>query len=847
MTTVFTLAGFGGLPTQLNQQLGGLVTLGNTVVPVWYNNFSPNDSGIEDGRDKLDAALHTVPADEPKIVFAHSFGAIAATRWIVDKGPTSDISPSSLKFILIGNSVRKYGGCLTGTEAVGTWAAELVGITPFVAPADVRYQVTDIARQYDGFADIPPDSALDVPGVVGNVLAGQGQIHPNYQQVDPLDPNNTSFVEGNITYVLASPTYPLPMLSGWAWDPTYLLQLDQEQRPAIEAAYDRPMPANTPNYTPPSTITPSYSLPIGPVGLNGLPDPVTDPISAYQYLDGIRQVKLAELRARPLIRLWDSAMNYIGTVASETMVDAEEMMHDTGTGDIELMESDWLVQFIKTDVRADQDLHMTIDPYPNNRNWRWRWGAKVTNVKAVRTEDGIYKVTFQCSHNREHWKHLLFGATPFSPPEVQPLKAWLMPGNTRTIVTYTGVLNLARNYDPLLSIPTNILNPGSWLKTNLLDLNPLNWPVQMQIINPITDQSRFSVIMSRWSNAHDVCDSMLKDAGCMVRAYTWLPEDKDSPHPDLAAIIGEDLARPTRACVVLAVEDKSGRTGPTGTAIDGFLQLIGVTGDDLITESLYNVVGDNVINPLTDSPVPPVVSQLLGVAPSLPSVLFRDGTYSPIASSERNTYRYKARTMMTGGKSPGWVNQLQTFGIKYALSELCQVIVASSPTGGGAGEIEPAAGFDELYQGEFDDMLLAYIRFTDPSRAISGSDYGYLEHFEQGSGSAYTVSSILTIREGLWKTRAYQAFKVSIRNNGHPNALYYDFDLGDRCLFQIDGTLYTDQVSAIKLHYDRDTPKTFDISIGDDTESESPIASLTRTAATFWNAIGMLFGSGDLF
>lgn len=567
-------------------------------------------------------------------------------------------------------------------------------------------------------------------------------------------------------------------------------------------------------------------------------------------MDAHRQVKQAELVARPLIRLWDNAMNYIGTVASEKAVDAEEMIHDTGNADITILASDWLMNFLKTDVRADEDLHITIDPYPNNRSWRWRYGAKVTNVKVARSEDGIKTATFQCAHNREHWKHLLFGATPFCPPEVQPIKAWLLPGNTRTIVTYTGMLNFARNYWPVLSIPANLFNLGSYATIDVLDINPLNWPVQMQIINPAFDQSRFSVIMSRWSKAHDVCDQMLKDAGCIVRAYMWLTEDADSPHPELAAVVGQKHARPTRNCIVLAVEDKSGRTGPTGTAFDGFLQLIGVTADDLLSETIYNVVGDNVINPLTDTVAPPLISSLLGVAPSLPTVVFRDNDYSAIVSSEHNMNRAKATTIMTGGKSPGWVNEAISFAIKYGLSQLSDVIEYIAPGGlaayQGAFQDPGTPGLDSLYNDQFSDMLLAFIRFTDFTRSLATGDYGYLEHFEQGSGSAYTISSTLTIREGLWKTRPYQAFKVSVYN-GRPNQLYYDFDLGDRVLFQIDDVLYSDQVTAVKLHYDEDTPKTFDISIGDDTEAENPLAQLTRTMATFWNALGMMFGSSDLF
>lgn len=143
-------------------------------------------------------------------------------------------------------------------------------------------------------------------------------------------------------------------------------------------------------------------------------------------------------------------------------------------------------------------------------------------------------------------------------------------------------------------------------------------------------------------------------------------------------------------------------------------------------------------------------------------------------------------------------------------------------------------------------MLLAYIQATDPVRAARSGPYGFLESFEQGSGSAYTVSSAMTLRQGHFKTRAYSSFRVSVRNGGQ-YTLYFDFDLASRAHFQIDNVFHTDQVTAIRLHYDESTPKTFDLSIGDDSESDGPMASVMRNAAAFWNAISMMFGSGDLF
>lgn len=380
------------------------------------------------------------------------------------------------------------------------------------------------------------------------------------------------------------------------------------------------------------------------------PDPVLNPISAWNYCNSRRKVVDAEAKERPLLRIWDKRMQYIGTVATERSLDAEQMLHETGTGQVVLRGSDWLINFIRTDVRAHEDLNLTVDPYPRWRNWRRRIGFKVTCIRVGRGEDGLKNVTLEISENREHWKHLLFGATPFMPPEAQPIKAWLTPGNTRTITFLAGFVNLARLFNPAMAIVGNVANPGAWVSVaSLGNWNPLNWPLQMQFVNPVFDQSRLSILMSRWQNAHDVTATMLKDSGCHVRAYIWLEEDEDSPHPELAALIGETLARPTRNCIVLACEDGSGVTGPTGTALDGAINLIAATGDDLITETLipeYDKNGDGVTDP--------VIRKWFGVAPAVPDLLFRDGDQSAIITSEHSIYKSKAKHIMTGGRSPGW-------------------------------------------------------------------------------------------------------------------------------------------------------------------------------------------------
>jgi hypothetical protein len=589
-----------------------------------------------------------------------------------------------------------------------------------------------------------------------------------------------------------------------------------------------------------------YSYQASVIGLNGVPDIRKDPMQAYRYCLKRRETLIKSHKQRPLIRLWDKNMKYIGRVTAEKNVDWEELMYASGASKILMQRNNWLGDFLVKDVRAEEDLHITIDPRPTKRSWEERWGGKVMSAHVRRTEDGVHEIELGCISNWEHWKHICFRANPVFPPEVQVPKIFIIPGNTRTITSFTGMLNLAAEYSPFVSIPANIFNPAHWIlpstahvgdASNIpgftFNINPLDWPVQMAYVNGFLDQSRFSFITSRWSMADVATEPIHKDAGCFIRAYTWLEEDKTSPHRELVTLVGESNARPTRNCVVLSCEDKSGVTGPTGTALDGIIDLFAATADDGITEILFPVDADG------DGVTDPLFRKWLGVAPKKPKVVFRDNDLSGIKSAERIQHKAQARTINIGGKSPGWVNQLQTFGIRYGLAQLSAVI----SYGFGAYQQVGTPGLDNLYQGQLDDTLLAFQKYTDPKRVWDMGLYALIDHMEQAGGSAYTLSGQLQLRMGHWKTRPYTGFKTSI-HNGHPWLVWDDYTLGDRVLFELEQIFFTDQVAGIKAGYSETDPLHYEISVGTDDEREDPFARAVRGLQAVWSIVGMVLGDG---
>jgi hypothetical protein len=129
---------------------------------------------------------------------------------------------------------------------------------------------------------------------------------------------------------------------------------------------------------------------------------------------------------------------------------------------------------------------------------------------------------------------------------------------------------------------------------------------------------------------------------------------------------------------------------------------------------------------------------------------------------------------------------------------------------------------------------------------LYSGDLGYLEEFQQGTGTAYTLSGILSLRAGDWKTRAYTSYKTTVRNAA-PYLVGYDYTLGDRIGFQMANVIYTDQVSAIKYSWSVSQPVNYEVAVGTDAHEIDPVAQAVRAIASVWNTLGTSMGAQDLF
>ena len=182
---------------------------------------------ISIGAFALDAAFRS-DGDKNVVVLGYSQGGQVAAFWLrnLSQNASSYAPPSTTSFLLVGNPENTYSP---------PWLPK--------TPTDTGYQVTELWRQYDGWADWPTHFNLIA---YANAIAGMLYVHPfAYVDADPDDPNNVRWTDGNTTYVMI-PSHDLPLLQplrfiglGFVAD-----ALNDPLKKIVDSAYDHPQSAS---------------------------------------------------------------------------------------------------------------------------------------------------------------------------------------------------------------------------------------------------------------------------------------------------------------------------------------------------------------------------------------------------------------------------------------------------------------------------------------------------------------------------------------------------------------------------------------------------------------------------
>ncbi|WP_280301091.1 hypothetical protein [Nocardia neocaledoniensis] len=507
--------------------------------------------------------------------------------------------------------------------------------------------------------------------------------------------------------------------------------------------------------------------------------------------------RIAEMRRPPRITLWDKNWENPVPVFGYVSASFEERLNETGEGYITILSSHKLQRLVVEELGLWEDLHVTVDLAGK------RWSGKAASITDRQDEKGSSFIDLKFLHEYEHIKKLVCYANPLLPAELQWPKLFALAGPSIFIAKTLLFLNLLRRFAPLWALPEDLFNPGSWLE----NLDPNNWPIVVLPTNFFTDTSMWSVLSTRFGNAHDVLAPTLSDAGLQLVVRRWLPGD---PQPAPAHM---HLTKPTLTVDIL---DKSGYRGLTGTFIDGLIHFVTAVADDLINE-VATIVG------VPDAPEYGL-SGFLGTAPQRPWVTWRNAHrtgLSGIGTWQATVHKALAGAIVTGGHSPDWVNT----GLKLLANAILGYI------GWIFGNPGLAVG---VFEEQLEDVVLAFHRVGNPIRfaqmGIRGPAYG--EYWESTGGTGFSLSALQAIRTGFDRTKAYRSYKVTVVN-GAPYWVGRHFDVGDRVAAEVgrNGQYYIDHVYALKLTIDRGTDPKWTVSIGDDGAEDEPGAMLARQVA----------------
>lgn len=210
----FDYDGVNGISMSMTKiQLGG--TLCPCVKVPYPADGLHNDAGV--------AALANTPLHAGDTVLGFSLGSQVISLYLAQHVP-----PPGVRFVLLGDTFARND--------------QLVAVRQGV-PADIANEVILMAREYDGWSDFP--TVMSSPNyqlALQNAQYGAGIIH-NYANARLDHPANVVTRRGNITALLI-PTQHLPLNTWRRWwgQSAQADQLDAQQRPLIDSAYDRPVP-----------------------------------------------------------------------------------------------------------------------------------------------------------------------------------------------------------------------------------------------------------------------------------------------------------------------------------------------------------------------------------------------------------------------------------------------------------------------------------------------------------------------------------------------------------------------------------------------------------------------------
>ena len=531
-----------------------------------------------------------------------------------------------------------------------------------------------------------------------------------------------------------------------------------------------------------------------------------------------RKAELNLRKAPPVVRLWDGEMRLQFVVQAEYSASFELIDGDTGPFEIrhpfDHACGQWLFdEYGRIERGEKRNINVTVDYCGSCL------GGLLEYVELESGDDGDQVVVARFASDYERLKWYSVWANPWLDEWIQAPKVFLLPGPIPWVLSATLDFQLHREMHSSWTLPSDPMDPAQ-----RGGLNQSTWSMVVKpisFLDSMASGALWGIAASRFKNFHEMATAMMEDGEITPVIRPWLEGDPE-PWP------GANLRHGTR---VVSFEDRSGTytgTSHGGTIWDGLVRTVEEFVDDMIdsTESL-----------ITDGSIPPEYYEVGAkrTQKSLPFVVWRDGDETGLESYRYRKTPSKGVQVVTGGHSMPYVNE--TISASIILAGALAALIPGVPDVG--------TGADTLLAPIYEDTLFAWMVARSAARAKNSGWTRYFEFFMEGSGKAYTISSLMVLRAGMWATRSRDSTEFSA-GDGSPFLIGETGHvwLSDRAGYTIrgdkTGRIYIDRVSKVKLAWDRETAPEWTLTIGDSKDLEDPVAKAHARLESIMGSIQQL-------
>lgn len=533
----------------------------------------------------------------------------------------------------------------------------------------------------------------------------------------------------------------------------------------------------------------------------------------------------AVMDTRIIVTVYDKFYKPIGECGQYLELQAAFPRNQVETGSLTMMRSDHLADVALT-------CHETTVPITIEIG-NLLWSGRIKTAHDDFNQPGRPDIV-ECELEGDYaWLMKILGwPSPLAPIQLQfPPRAFAI-GPAITCLKFLISSQTFRLQAGLWDIINNLLSANldwrSWIGTFLMRdygdedvriddvMRVLRTPIYVVPTNALADTSPFISINWRMDKIGTIIEQTVKDNGLVVEVKLWRPGD---PQPgNDPNLVKYPLTVPT---IVVDIKDRMGVIGPTGTFLDGILRvLVDMQG------SVFGEILTPFLNPKGEyKPDGWNIAPLLGVHFVEPWTIFNADHPKGGIRGRMSHHHPESWRVVIGGKSPAWLNNLINAAYSFVLD---MVMIVVGLTG------VPS----NLFDGLFNDILLAFALADNMDRRIKLGPYGHPEYFV-ATNSPYNVDGIFAMKREMWNTRGYISGQVSFRN-GEPYEIGRDLFPGGLATIIRNGKLYTDYIENIVITDSREDRALVEVQIGDGQAEEAHVVKLQRKIIGFEEAFNIL-------